>query len=317
LRGQKARPFPEVVFSSSRDLQRTRFNTGISRVEAVVLSCLTGAAESLFSTIFPADCRFCGAPLVRISRLPVCEECLDSFRPISGGLCGVCGERIQSPYALVDPEGVPLCGICRRLKPAYAKAAAYGSYEGGLRDLIHLLKYEHVRPAANVLGRMLAEAISRLAPEFVATPIVVPIPLHNRKYRERGFNQSELIAQSAVKLKPAGLDLFLASGVLKRTRATLSQTGLSSHQRRENVRGAFAVERPAEITGRDVLLVDDVFTTGTTVSECARLLLRAGAVRVWVATVARTLKAEATGAQIASHKEEDELVTPAAMAAHV
>jgi len=284
----------------------------------VVLSCLTSAAESLFATFFPADCRLCSTPLTKISRLPVCEECLASVRPISGGLCSVCGERILSPYAFMDADSAPLCGVCRRLKPAYVKAAAYGSYEGGLRDLIHLLKYEHVRPAANVLGRMLAEVMTRLAPEFgEQAPIIIPIPLHQRKYHERGFNQAELIAQAALKMKPAGLDLRLATALLKRTRATLSQTGLSSHQRRENIRGAFQVDKAAEISGRQVVLVDDVFTTGTTVSECARVLQRAGATRIWVATVARTLKAEAMGAQIASHKEEDELATPVAMAAHV
>lgn len=307
-----------VVFSSSRDLERTRFAAGISRVEAVVVSCLTGAAESLFATLFPADCRLCGTPLIRISRLPVCEDCLSTVRPITGGICTICGERIPSPFATIDTHAEPLCGLCRRLKPVYIKAAAYGSYEGGLRELLHLLKYEHVRPAANVLGRMLAEVITRLAPEFGSQPpLLIPVPLHQRKFHERGFNQSELIAQAALKLKPAGLELRLANGVLKRTRATLSQTGLSSHQRRENMRGAFVAEKPAEVAGRDVLLVDDVFTTGTTVSECARLLRRAGATRVWVATVARTLKAEARGVQMASHEEEDELAAPASMAAQV
>lgn len=272
----------------------------------------------MFAALFPADCRLCGAPLTEISRLPVCEECLASVRPISGGLCSICGERIASPYAAMDTHGEPVCGLCRRLKPAYVKAAAYGSYEGGLRDLIHLLKYEHVRPAANVLGRMLAEVIARLAPDFGdQRPLLIPIPLHQRKYHERGFNQAELISQAALKLKPAGLVLHLAGGVLKRTRATLSQTGLSSHQRRENMRGAFEVVKGEEVVGKQVVLVDDVFTTGTTVSECARVLHRAGATRIWVATVARTLKAEATGAQIASHKEEDAVTASAAMAAHV
>jgi ComF family protein len=307
-----------VVFSSSRDLERTRFAAGISRVEAVVASCFTGAAESLFATLFPADCRLCGAPLTRISRLPVCEDCLSSVRPMTGGLCSICGERISSPYAVLDNHGEAQCGLCRRLKPVFVKAAAYGSYEGGVRELIHLLKYEHVRPAATVLGRMLGEVITRLANEFGnQPPLVIPVPLHQRKFRERGFNQSELIAQSALKLKPGGLELGLASRILRRTRATLSQTGLSSHQRRENIRGAFTVEKPAEVIGREIVLVDDVFTTGTTVSECARLLRRAGATRIWVATVARTLKAEAVGAMIASHEEGDELTTPAAMAAHV
>ncbi|PYX91415.1 MAG: hypothetical protein DMG71_20265, partial [Acidobacteria bacterium] len=179
-------------------------------------------------------------------------------------------------------------------------------------ELIHLLKYDQVRPASNVLGRMLAEAITDLAPSVGETSLlVVPVPLHPRKLRQRGFNQAELIARAALKLKPAGVQLTLESGILERRRQTQSQIGLSRHQRRENMRGAFAVTKPAELEGREVLLVDDVFTTGTTVSECARMLRRAGAARVWVATVARTLKVEATFA-LSEEEEESRL----AMAAH-
>jgi ComF family protein len=271
-----------------------------------------GAAESLFATLFPCDCRLCGSPLVKISRLPVCEECLDKMRPIAEGVCSLCGERLTGPYGMVDEHGEARCGLCRRMEPVFAKAAAYGSYDGGLRDLLHLLKYEHVRPAANVLGRMLAEVIEGLVPLFGnPEPVVVPVPLHVSKARQRGFNQSELIARAALKLKPGELDLELSPAVLKRCRATQSQTGLTRHQRRENMRGAFVVAQPTEIAGCEVLLVDDVYTTGTTVSECARLLRRAGASRVWVATVARTLKAEVARMEIS---EEDQ--TQSAMAAN-
>jgi ComF family protein len=124
--------------------------------------------------------------------------------------------------------------------------------------------------------------------------LVVPVPLHRVKLRQREFNQSELIARAALKIIQAGAgssDRFvLTPHALVRARATQSQIGLTSHQRRENIRGAFLVARPAEVVGRQILLIDDVFTTGTTVSECARVLRRAGASNVWVATVARTLK---------------------------
>jgi ComF family protein len=117
--------------------------------------------------------------------------------------------------------------------------------------------------------------------------------LYSGKLRQRGFNQSELIARAALKLKPASVCFSLRAGALERRRDTKSQIGLSRHQRRENIRGAFAVPKPDEVNGREILLVDDVFTTGTTVSECARVLRRAGASKVFVATVARTLKTEA------------------------
>jgi ComF family protein len=226
------------------------------------------------------------------------------MRPITGGLCSICGERLVAPFAFAgEPCGVEsqatesgeaLCGLCRRLEPPYIKATAYGSYESGLRELIHLLKYNGVRPAANVLARMLAEAIEDLQPLFAdGEVLLVPVPLHTRKLRQRGFNESELIAHATLKLKPADGRLLLRAGLLERRRETKSQIGLSRHQRRENIRGAFVAAKPEEINGREILIVDDVFTTGTTVSECARVLRRAGAPKVYVATVARTLKTEA------------------------
>jgi predicted amidophosphoribosyltransferase len=131
-------------------------------------------------------------------------------------------------------EGMARCGACQRLEPMFARAAAYGSYEGGLRELIHLLKYEQVRPSASVLGRMLGEAMAMLNPLFSQiSPLVIPVPLHAAKLRQRGFNQSELIARAALKA-PAltGISLALHTSVLERARATVSQTGLTRHQRR-------------------------------------------------------------------------------------
>ena len=264
-----------------------------------LVSGLSSVAASLFVTLFPSDCRICGAPLTSIARLPVCPECLLAMRPIGDGVCSICGERMVSPFAFSSEEDAPQCGLCRRLAPPFVKAVAYGSYEGGLRELIHLLKYDGVRPAANVLGRMLAEAISSLTPLLDATrTVVIPVPLHKRKLREREFNQTELIARAALKCIPEPEKFEMNLRVLERRRATQSQIGLSRHQRRENMRGAFGIAHANEIKGRTVLLVDDVYTTGTTASECARVLRRSGASKIYVATVARTLKLEVQGATL-------------------
>ena len=281
-------------------------------------------AESLFSVLFPSDCRICAAPLLNISRLPVCPQCLDEIHPVRGKVCSVCGERVLSYYAELDADGLRRCPICRRTERPFDRAVAYGSYDGGLRELIHLLKYNGVRPAAEVLGRMLAEAIATLEPLLAqatieqatiehatieqATPharvLVIPVALYKSRRRQRGFNQAELIARAALKFHPAGEHLRLRPDILLRTRDTHSQIGLTSHQRRENMRGAFAVARAEEVTGRGVLLVDDVYTTGTTATECARVLRRAGASRVWVATAARTLKLASNYAQDGSEETE-------------
>ena len=303
-----------LVFSSSEYPIRatgTQVLTRDSSPVSMLVSSLSGVAESLFATLFPSDCRLCGTPLVNISRLPVCRACLADIHPIAGGVCSRCGERVFSPYATGNDANEALCGLCRRLEPAFAKAVAYGSYDGGLRELIHLLKYEQVRPAAAVLGRMLAEALSGLGAGSIHGPmLVVPVPLHAGKLRQRGFNQSELIARVAIKRHalnpPTGIGhLVLHPGILERRRETQSQTGLTRHQRRENIRGAFAVVRPSEIAGGNILLIDDVFTTGTTASECARVLRRAGASKIYVATVARTLKADAKGVEIRHDFAED------------
>jgi ComF family protein len=290
----------EAVFSSSEDrIRASGVAVGIPGTSIVSRDCSSPAlstwprraAESLFSILFPSDCRLCGMPLLNISRLPVCPECVASIHPIIGRVCSICSERVLSSYAQCDDDGLLRCPSCRRIDHAFHRAMAYGSYEGALRELIHLLKYDGVRPAANVLGRMLAETLTCLEPSLGnATVLLVPVPLSKTKSRQRGFNQAELIARVAFKTHASCGRFQFASDVLMRVRETHSQMGLTSHQRRENLRGAFIVVRPQDVTGCEVVMVDDVYTTGTTVSECARVLMRAGASRVWVATVARTLK---------------------------
>ena len=232
-----------------------------------------------------------------------------------GKVCSICGERVLSMYADRDADGLRRCPVCRRVDRPFERAVAYGSYDGSLRELVHMLKYNGVRPTASVLGRILAEAIASLEPVLGQTSfefeqesvLVIPVPLYKGRRRQRGFNQAEMIARAALKHFSSTDRWQLAGDLLLRTRDTHSQIGLTSHQRRANLRGAFAVTRPEDVNGRAVLLVDDVYTTGTTVSECARVLRRAGASQVWVATVARTLKLASKFAEIEeADVEEDE-----------
>jgi len=252
----------------------------------------------MFAAVFPSDCRLCRAPLANLSRLPVCDECLAKIIPFDVPRCHLCGDPLAPDSEFLTVE---ICANCYIERPLFTRAISYGDYANELRELVHLLKYHLVRPASGVLGRMLAQAAEPLIASFESQPIcVVPVPLHVSKFRERGFNQSELIARSAIRElgRQAGVmsgngrsanKLELLTTVLLRRRATESQVGMTRDQRRETIRGAFAVAGKEQVAGREVLLVDDVMTTGATVSECARMLLGAGVRAVFVATVARAL----------------------------
>jgi ComF family protein len=159
-----------------------------------------------------------------------------------------------------------------------------------MRDAIHALKYNRIHAAARVLGRMLADAIGRLAPEAPAEMLVVPVPIYRKKSARRGFNQAHLLAEHAIcALRKTHPEWHLAfvPGALIRVRATRSQAGLTPRQRRQNLRGAFRVANPSAIASRHVLVIDDIFTTGATARAAAQALTNAGATGVWIATLAR------------------------------
>jgi ComF family protein len=262
-------------------------------------SILSSSFASIFNTVFPSDCRLCGEPLTNVSRLPVCADCTASIKPIEGSVCEVCGERVPDTSHAV---GETKCMLCRRARLPFAKAMAYGSYSGALRGMVHLLKYESMLPAAESFATLLAPVIQSLAELCDAEALLVPVPLYKSKQRQREFNQSELIARAVLRRMPSA-KLKLADSVLVRQRDTRSQTGLTRHQRRENMRGAFAVRDASLVAGRDIILIDDVLTTGTTAAECARVLRRAGAKKVYVATVARVMKGEQVSVELAKSAE--------------
>jgi len=283
-----------VVFSSSGDLAPACVavrNHGLrSRmwIDALRRS-LRIALDSFAAVLLPSDCRICHQPLARLSRIPVCGDCLSSLSPADVTACSVCGEALE----FLTTERDATCSMCRRAHPRFDFAISFGSYDGALRRLVHLLKYEQLKPAANILGKKLAEAISFRNLVSENPILVVPVPLHDAKRRQRRFNQSELLARYALRqLDRSRFELH--AGNLRRVRATVSQTGLTRHQRRENVRGAFMVTAPEPVRDRTVLIVDDVYTTGTTLNECARVLRAAGARQVVVATVARVYRSVPT-----------------------
>jgi ComF family protein len=248
--------------------------------------------------IFPSQCRLCNQPLLHLSTAPICAVCwADLPEQIPDNLCSVCGERLSigglrfaTTSTARGSDGEKLCHLCERARPAFQLAVAYGEYEGTLRALIHLLKYEHIPTVAPRLGVLLAGTIAQRQ-DLPPSLTVVTVPLHSSKQRERGFNQTVLLAEATVRSlrrQRPDLELQLAYAEMGRKRATETQAGLTPHQRRRNLRGAFFVRQPEKVAGRAMLLLDDIYTTGATARECTRTLLGAGALSVHVATLARS-----------------------------
>jgi ComF family protein len=250
--------------------------------------------DALSTTLYPASCALCKQSLLRFSSLPICESCWSAVAPQSGVLCTHCGEDLglpQSSLAHLAADEPRLCDLCQDKPAGFSKAVAFGRYENELRGLIHLLKYDGMQPIAKPLGRRLASTVAELPIEPGTRVLVIPVPLYRAKRRQRGFNHAERIASALVgELGHADKShrWAMGRGVLRRQKATDSQSRLSPQGRRRNLRGAFAVSDGARVRDRVVLLVDDIYTTGATASACSRVLLRAGAKAVWVATVART-----------------------------
>ena len=256
-----------------------------------VVRVLRSPADGLCCALFPCVCAVCGGSVLRLTRVPICDFCCAQLPPQSGILCACCGEDLGIATLSISrlPEWEPqLCQPCRLAPPAFVQAVAYGAYQGQLRSLVHLLKYDRMQPIAGRLGFLLADIVE---PFSGSSPmLVIPVPMHPQKQRKRGFNHAELLARTAIaemRRRHPQWRLNLATRLLKRVRVTASQAGLTTHQRRENLRGAFFVSDPARVAGKDVLLIDDIYTTGATARACSRMLKSAGAASVRVATVAR------------------------------
>lgn len=268
----------------------------MSRVLKSPGQMVRAVVDDLVTTFFPADCRVCGGPLTSAGSSPLCDECVSELQEQAAVLCARCGEALDLDGLRFTQQfegNHALCAPCRMAPPEFELAAAWGVYSDGMREAVHLLKYERAEGAAKPLGELLARVIERMSASGMPRDLaVIAVPLFAAKQRKRGYNQSVLLADEAIRVlkRRGGWLLKMAYGAMIRVRETESQFGLSTRARRRNLRGAFEVIDPAIVSGREILLVDDIYTTGATARECARVLRRAGAAKVWVATVARAQK---------------------------
>jgi ComF family protein len=234
---------------------------------------LKSALKALLDFFLPSFCLFCQAPLTPGSESLACSRCLGEITVIRQPYCSCCGAPFRGAVGLEH-----LCQECLTHPPPFSRARAVAFYDGQVLESIHRLKYQRQLIHAKFLGQLLA--VSQAADLVSAADLLVPVPLHPQRLRGRGFNQAILLARTFPEV-PLGRE------ILVRRRPTLPQVKLSPQERQTNVKGAFVVPDPEAIKDKAVLLVDDVYTTGATVKECARALRRAGVGSVEVLTVAR------------------------------
>jgi competence protein ComFC len=238
----------------------------------------------LASVLIPAPCRICAQMLDTSGRVPLCRACVSLLKQrLPEFRCTRCGRPVASATGASVPPP-PLCQLCRRGVYDFDLARSFGAYTPSMARAILLLKYSNVAP----LGKFFAERLGSIVrdnPSTFAADILVPVPLHPSRLKERGYNQAEAIARPLARL----LGVPYRSYLLVRKRSRPNKLRLTRRERWETVRGAFATQAGAPVDNLRVLLVDDVFTTGATLDACSRALHGAGAARVVGLTVARAL----------------------------
>lgn len=227
--------------------------------------------EAVLDLVYPPKCLICD----EMQPQYICNDCLKEIVYIKTPICARCGAPIEDKW----------CQDCHQTEFAFDSAKAVGEYDGVLRQAIHLLKYSGHKVLTPILGELMVDYLHSERRFLNRIGCIVPMPIHISRLKQRGFNQSELLA------KEIGNKLALPvnTSAVIRSKATKSQVGMQHIMRQENVEDAFEVVRPDAVYGRVVLLVDDVLTTGSTADSAARAIREAGAAEVHVLTLARAI----------------------------
>ena len=234
--------------------------------------------HSLLNFIFPPFCASCHQKMQQQTSGLICEACWDSLERWEAQSCQRCGARLSEQSGPALPL---LCPKCRIPEWACADIRAIGPFKAPLADAIHLLKYSDRRSVVKKLSLYLEQSLAG-AGQYQAADLILAVPLHPARKRERGYNQAQLLAQALGKT----LNKPCPENIIARARHTQTQTKLNKQQRLENVKDIFTVKKPELVRGKTIILIDDVLTTGATIGSCAGKLLGAGATKVLALTAA-------------------------------
>lgn len=231
--------------------------------------------DTCLDVLFPPRCAICNVHQARCGVMSICQGCRERVREVEEPVCSVCGMEL---YAHGDAN--PICGECLKHNPPFEFARSLFYYNDEIRTLLSNLKYNKDTSVLSAIGELVSDCDLSA---YEACDYIIPVPLHKKRLQQRGFNQALLLAKVCF----GSSDTRIKTTILQRTRNTVPQVTLDGKERRRSLKNAFAVTPGVDITGTTICLVDDVYTTGTTVSQCSKQLLSSGAINVIVLTLAR------------------------------
>jgi ComF family protein len=228
--------------------------------------------------LYPSFCEICKTFLEKPGEKVICQSCRDKIRAEAApSHCLCCGRFFEGA---AEPH---FCLDCLERTPPYSKHRSCSRYDGIIKEIIHLYKYRGFEVLGQYLGDFAGEALSAEEDLWLGVDAIIPVPLHPARENKRGFNQAQVLAQRLSEIR----NIVVLEKRLVKVKNISPQTSLKAEARARNVRGAFKVKKPEEIEGKILLLVDDVYTTGSTLRECSSVLLKAGAKEVRAVTVAQ------------------------------
>jgi len=234
---------------------------------------LSAIKEAILDILYPQNiaCILCQKRASDIDDKGLCRACADTLPTIAPPVCQKCGRPVGEDGICID---------CAYVRYHFEQAVSVLHYTPEIKRLIHRFKYDGISYLSRIMGWWMAQAFKQRCGWKV--DIIMPVPLHPKRQRQRGFNQSALLARELGRY----IGVSVNEGVLIRKKYTTAQAGLNKFQRMQNLQGAFEVREIEAVRGKTILLVDDVFTTGSTVDECSKVLMQARAQRVYVLTLA-------------------------------